>query len=304
VVKSSRNVVRRYSSGTVRRSFRQRSLIETDLLRQSGGAIGLFELEGPIFFGTSERLADEIAARAPDARFVVLDFTRVNGVDGTGAHVIDQLARRLDQHGGRLVIAALRERDARRHSLERGLPRAHAQWLPDVDRALEWCEERILAEQSPAGTQSGELALDRIDLCQGLDPVELESMRGAVTRECHPQGTVLFREGDAGTCLYLLAKGVVSILLDSSGGIAPAQRIVTFAPGVTFGEQAILDGRPRSAAAVCDQEVVVFALATATLQAWTGTHPNLAIKLYRAMAQSLAARLRVTTTQFHHVAGG
>jgi hypothetical protein len=55
---------------------------------------------------------------------------------------------------------------------------------------------------------------------------------------------------------------------------------------------------------VCDQEVVVFVLSTATLELWRTEHPQLAIKLYRTMAQGLATRLRNTTTELHHVAGG
>jgi CRP-like cAMP-binding protein/anti-anti-sigma regulatory factor len=288
----------------MRRSFRQRGQREAEILLASGTSIALFELEGPIFFGTAERLADELQARAPEARFIILDFARVNGVDTTGAHVIDQLARRLDQAGGRMVIASLPEYDRRRRSLERGLPRAHAEWQPDVDRALEWCEERLLAEHGRDGSNLSELTLEHIDLCRDLDPAEVEVVRAAVQREEHLPGAVLFREGDAGTGVYLLAKGGVSILLDSSRSAGVVKRIVTFAPGVTFGEQAILDGRPRSASAVCDQEVVVFVLSTATLELWRTAHPQLAIKLYRAMAQSLATRLRHTTTELHHVAGG
>lgn len=302
-IKSSRNVVRRYSAGSLRRSFRQRGQRETEVLRAFGSSIALFELEGPIFFGTAERLADEIATHAPRARFVILDFARVNGVDATGAHVIDQLARRLGDAGGRLVIASLSEQDARRRSLERGLPREHAHWMPDADRALEWCEERLLTEHSRIDANPSELPLDHVDLCRDLEPAELALLRDAVTRQTHPKGAVLFHEGDAGTCVYLLARGAVSILLESAGNHGNAKRIVTFAPGVTFGEQAILDGGPRSAAAVCDREVVVFVLSTATLETWRHQHPQLAIKLYRAMAQSLAARLRITTAELHHVAG-
>lgn len=302
-IKSSRNVVRRHSAGTMRRSFRQRGQRETEILHSFGSAIALFELEGPIFFGTAERLADEVAKHAPGARFVILDFARVNGVDATGAHVIDQIARKLEHAGGRLVIASLSEHDARRRSLERGLPPANAQWLPDADRALEWCEERLLAEHSRI-ENPGELALDEIDLCRNLDPAEIALLREVVTRECHPRGAVLFHEGDAGDCVYLLALGAVTILLESSGKAGAAKRIVTFAPGVTFGEQAILDGRPRSAAAVCDRDVVVFALSTENLDLLRVAHPQLAIKLYQAMAQSLAARLRATTSELHHVAGG
>jgi SulP family sulfate permease len=303
-IKSSHNVVRRFSTGTVRRSFRQRGQRETEILAASGASITLFELEGPIFFGTAEKLADEIETHAPKARFVILDFTRVNGVDATGAHVIDQLARRLAQAGGRIVIASLSEHDRRRRSLERGLRRAHAEWQPDADRALEWCEERLLAEHGRDSASLSELGLDHIDLCSDLDPAEVAVVRGAVTREEHAPGTVLFRGGDAGNAVYLLAKGAVSILLESSQNVDVAKRIVTFAPGVSFGEQAILDGRPRSATAVCDQEVVVFVLSTATLELWRTEHPQLAIKLYRTMAQGLATRLRNTTTELHHVAGG
>jgi CRP/FNR family transcriptional regulator, cyclic AMP receptor protein len=56
----------------------------------------------------------------------------------------------------------------------------------------------------------------------------------------HPAGTVIFREGEPGDCMYAVVEGEVEILLgdnvvDSTG------------PGGIVGEMAVIDAGPRSA---------------------------------------------------------
>ncbi len=300
-VKSSRKVVRRYTTRETRQSLRQRSNEEMQLLQELGGEIALFELEGQIFFGTADRLAQDVAGRAGQARFVILDCGRVNAVDATGAHVVGELARRLAANNGQLVLTGLPEADDRRRSLERGCPPSLALWVPDTDRALEWCEEAVLADAGRDIATRSELPLDRADICREMDADEMAELRAVMVREAYPRGTVLFREGEPGDCMYLLAQGAVSMLLRAPDDPQRTKRLVTFAPGVVFGELALLQRATRSADGICDSECVVYSISRSALDELGERNYAIAIKIYRALAVTLADRLRRTTAELRHV---
>jgi CRP-like cAMP-binding protein len=110
---------------------------------------------------------------------------------------------------------------------------------------------------------------------------------------------VLFREGEPGDTLYLLARGAVSILVHGGG---QQRRIVTFAPGSVFGEAAMLDGAPRSATATAVEDTVVYSLSRPALDALARSDPGLATKLLVNLGRHLSARLRQTTDTLRELA--
>jgi sulfate permease, SulP family len=300
-IKSSRKVVRRYATRATRQSLRQRSSEEMQLLQDSGAQIALFELEGQLFFGTSDRLAHEVADRAGQARFIILDCGRVNSVDATGAHVVGDIARRLARSNGQLVLTGLPDGDDRRRSLERGCPPSLARWMPDADRALEWCEEAVLAAAESGIAARGELPLERADLCRDMDATDVARLREAMVRESYPRGTILFREGDPGDCMYVLVQGAVSMVLRDPDDPRKTKRLVTFAPGVVFGELALLQRNARSADGICDTDCTVYSISRSALEELGERNHSIAIKTYRALALTIADRLRRTTTELRHV---
>ena len=120
-------------------------------------------------------------------------------------------------------------------------------------------------------------------------------------RSTHPAGAVLFEQGEPGDTIYLLAHGRVSMLLERSEGLLP-KRVATFAPGVTFGELAMLEERTRTTRAHCDHDVIVWTLSSADLERITRENPPLAASVYRALSRMLATRLRETTRELRDVA--
>src|SRR5262245_19919284 len=89
----SRSIVRRTYRGDAVRSKRMLEPRLTEFLAEAGHRIVVFELEGPIFFGTAEKLARQVEADVRnDTTFVILDLRRVNEPDTTGAAVLVQLA--------------------------------------------------------------------------------------------------------------------------------------------------------------------------------------------------------------------
>jgi MFS superfamily sulfate permease-like transporter len=82
----SRSVIRRSYRGDVVRSRRTREPRLMEILSADGGRILVLELEGVLFFGTAEDLAERVeAARLEDVAYVILDLNRVSEVDSTGA---------------------------------------------------------------------------------------------------------------------------------------------------------------------------------------------------------------------------
>jgi CRP-like cAMP-binding protein len=138
-----------------------------------------------------------------------------------------------------------------------------------------------------------EIPLDRLLLTDGLEPAELEVLRPLLRRREIDADEVLFREGEPGNRLYILAHGAVSIVIKGPNG--GDSRVVTFAPGSLFGEGAMLDSSRRSASAIAAEDAVVYSLSRVTLASLAESHPALANKLLLNLGRHLSGRLRQTT---------
>ncbi|MGE5791533.1 MAG: SulP family inorganic anion transporter [Bacteroidota bacterium] len=298
----NRSLVRAVHDGTVRTSRRIYGPEETRRLAAERRRIKLVELEGAIFFGSAERLVTESEGWADTADHIVLDLRRVTAIDATGALGLEQLAKRLRQRNVNLALACVTPEG--RHGLALiayGVftDPAARHWFADADQAIEWAERRLLGSVDSFSPR--EIPLERLSFAAGLDRGEIETLRGALRRKELDPGETLFREGDPGEHLYLLARGAVSITI----GDAPrTSRIVTFAPGSMFGEAAMLDGGARSATAVIAEDAVVYSLSRAALERLALTHPALANKVLLNLGRHLSGRLRQTTDALRELSEG
>jgi SulP family sulfate permease len=302
ISRMSRKVVRHRSTGRSRRSRRRRAETIMQRLREVGDRVVVFELDGPLFFGTADRLVSDVEAHAASAPFVILDFRRVNAIDATGARILQQIAETLDRRGARLLFSAIAPHDPNRHLLRDMIPSSATRpsWFADVDHALEWCEDRLLEETQGGESAVAELPLSRVDLCAGLDAGEIAVFERAMTRREHAKGSALFRRGEPGDELFVLLMGSVSLSI-RTGDAASARRLLTLHAGVTFGEMALLEGKPRSADALFDSHSVTVALSRGAFDRLTREHPQLANKLLLTLARILSAHLRATTDELREL---
>jgi len=270
------------------------------MLADARRKIALVELEGALFFGSAERLGADVEPLAPAASHVVLDLHRVTAIDATGALALEQLARRLAATGATLLLAGVTEEGRHGRALAAAGTFAAPEmrrWFVDADQAIGWAEDRLLGVSRSAAPE--EIPFERLALAAGLDEAELASLRRSLRRAELDADEVLFREGEPGDRLYVLARGAVSILVQGGG---QQRRIVTFAPGSVFGEAAMLDGAPRSATATVVEDAVVYSLSRRELDALTRSDPGLASKLLVNLGRHLSARLRQTTDTLRELA--
>jgi CRP/FNR family transcriptional regulator, cyclic AMP receptor protein len=131
--------------------------------------------------------------------------------------------------------------------------------------------------------------LAKAPLFAGLPAVERERLGTLLRPHRYTRSQVIFLEGDQGNALCLIAEGRVRIQLTGADGREVV--INVYGPGEIFGEMALLDGEPRSADAIAQEDVRVYWLQREDFAAFLDSHPRAAM----TMMASLSRRLRHTT---------
>jgi sulfate permease, SulP family len=269
----------------------------TAWLREHGGRIAVVTLDGALFFGTADAAARAIEREAAQAQELILDFRRVSDIDVSGARVFLQAAASLQAAGKRLTLAGLSPAGPRGHHLREMDPTGLLPedcFAADIDRALEQAEDRLLAARPAAVAEPPSLLLAQTMLCTGLDAPALSRLAASLRTLQVACGQVVFRKGDASDALYLLREGQVAISVPLAAG---ARRLVSFAPGVVFGEIGLLRGGRRTADAVAEADALLWVLDRAAYDQLLATEPALVDHLLRNISLHLADRLTALTLE-------
>src|SRR5262245_4605432 len=217
----SRSPVRRAYHGDVLHSRRTRAPRMMELLQARGHEILVLELEGPLFFGTAEDLADRVdAALESGVSWIILDLKRVSEIDSTGARILLQIQERVTQRGRNLMVSHVGPSGRLADFLhDMGVTaaltseRVHA----DTDRALEWAEDRLIARELAGTVHGGSFPFEHLDILAGLDETECATLRAMLSERAYAKGDVVFREGDKTRELFIIAKGAASVKIRLPG---------------------------------------------------------------------------------------
>ena len=168
------------------------------------------------------------------------------------------------------------------------------------DAALEHCENLVLTRLGAEVSDKKFHPLEYQPLCKELTPEELAELTEMVVAENHERGDVIIEEGDSSDYLYFLARGQVSINLRVSGN--GYRRLAAQSSGSVFGELAMIDGSPRSASVVAEDEVTCFKLDFETLATESAVRQSIKNKFMLALARDLAAKLRSANKEINALA--
>ena len=89
--------------------------------------------------------------------------------------------------------------------------------------------------------------LAKSDLLRHLPPEAIEDLLPCIQTLNKRAGDVVFRAGEAGDALYIVASGTVEVIAGAEGDDIAARRIAQLTEGETFGEMALLAGGVRTA---------------------------------------------------------
>jgi glutaminase len=251
----------------------------------------VFELQGDLFFGSTERLFRSVVDEIECVDAVVLDCKRIGNLDGAASAMLSNLRAALHDVGCVLIVA-----DAPVTVLEDVASYSFA----DADSALEWCEDRILARHGiPAESRPEDLAIQ--ELLGGLTADELELVEAAVEVMDVAAGEVVFREGDHADAIYFVLSGLVSVrlpLVDHGRD----RRLATLGAGVAVGEMAFLDEGRRSADVVAERDSRLARLSIHQLHEIGRRAPRVTTTFSANLGRNLSGRLRRANEQVRMLA--
>ena len=294
-------VVRRTATGAQQFSKRVRLPAERAILAAKGEQTVVVELQGSLFFGTADQLYSALEPHLATRQYLVLDLRRVQSVDATAVHVLQQVRDILSERGAMLLFSKLPRKLATGQDVERYLDEmkltqgAAVRVFDEAESALEWIEDRMLAEASTTPADERPLELREMDLFAGRHDDTLADFAVRMQSRSYPAGARIFGRGDPGQELFLVRRGVVRI--EISINELEHHHVSTFGRGDFFGEMAFLDGGTRSADAVAASETELFILPRAEFDALAEGHKKTAIQLLAGVARVLALRLRDTNTE-------
>ena len=128
--------------------------------------------------------------------------------------------------------------------------------------------------------------LSETDFFQGVARVQLESLRPAVRVRKFPRESILFREGDAGSHLYVIATGEVKIARVSPSGAEIVFGVI--GSGGVLGEMSIFEsGAERSADALALTDTECLILPRETVLDFLRDHPELLLKVIARLAAAV-----------------
>jgi SulP family sulfate permease len=296
-------VVRHRIPGSLVSSKRFRPPAHAAVLRKQGSQTTICELQGTLFFGTADQLFTILEPDLKSCRYLVLDCRRVQAVDYTAAHLLEQIEGTLTDRGAYLLFSNLPAtlptgQDLKAYFDTLGLVKRerNVRVFGELDTAIEWIEDRILDEAGLGEDVSApSLDLAEFDLCEGLSAQERTHLAEIVEERSVAAGEAVFHAGDEGDEVYLIRRGRVEIVVPLEGG--RRLHLATFSRQSFFGDLAFLDRGVRSADAIAAKETDLYVLSRARFNTLSMRHPDLGAMFFARFARSLSHRLRQTNSE-------
>lgn len=296
-------VIHRKAFGNQVFSKKRRLPDEVAVLEAKGNKTALFELQGNLFFGTTEQLFAEIGPCLTKCKYVILNLRRIRSLDFTAVHLLEQFEAQLAETGGSLIFSNLPSNLPGGKNLfayfdHMGLvkPTLNVQVFVDQDDALEWAEDQVLeAEKALSQDNAPPLELSQIDAMSDLPPEDLKSLQSCISEKSYSASEKIFKQNDSGDQIFFIRKGVVKIMLPI--GTGGAYHLATFSRGDFFGDMSFLDQGHRSADAVAATPVSLYSISRAKFDEVNAKFPRIGGNLFARLAYTLAIRLRQTDSE-------
>lgn len=122
-----------------------------------------------------------------------------------------------------------------------------------------------------------------------LTQADADALSSICAEETFSAGATIFPEESAGDKMYVIKSGSVKITKKVK---ETENTIAVINPGEFFGEMALLDGMPRSAAAKAASDTVVLTITRDNYTALRAKSPQTALKIVDILVKVLSNRLR------------
>lgn len=294
---SRSSVVRSRIDGT--QVFAKHTPVEghAERVEREGNETVIFELQGSLFFGTANQLHRALEPETTTRKYVILSMRRVQSLDVTATHVLEQIKDRLEEHDAYLVFCDIPKGlpsglKMKRFLKETGVvrPTEKAFAFRQLDEALEWVAEREAATFPAGEIRTATLVLGELPFLAGQSAEAITALGAVISTRTVKAGKRVFKTGVAGDELFIIRHGLVRIVWPVAK--KDDYHLATCGPGEIIGGMAFIELGKHGSDAVALSDVEVYVLARTHFDALLHAHPTLACALLDALSRSLAQRLR------------
>lgn len=260
-------------------------------LRDNGKAIHLYWLTGYIFFGSSDRLFEQIRSEIerqsePPVSFLVLDLAGVSGLDTAAALSLAKLGAFCNERGIRICYSSVPD-DLAGSLATAGLTSGTAGRLfRDYNDAIAWCEAELLRDRDAAFSD------DAFELWISSEvgaSTPVGDLLGYLSRREVPVGGKLYAQGEAADTIELIADGVVAVTITDALG--RPREIRRMARRTVVGEMGFFRHQTRTADVVAVEPVTAYTLSRLSFDRMRREDPALAQAFLVFIVRALADRL-------------
>jgi glutaminase len=277
-------------------SHRQRVKAHHEAIRQYGHSVTIVEMQGDFFFSAMEHFVRVQSAHTAETVTFVLDLRRVNLTDSATENVLLAVIKELNADNRQLIVIDPEYiLDHARYDTEI----YDVLFFDDIDIALEHCEELLIQVHVEAPMIKGLVPFHEFEIFNDMTSQELSLIEGLLGMEGFPAGCKMIEQGSDPESIYLLTKGSVSIIYNSSNNSDDQlhQRIAAFGPGVSFGELAVVDCSKRTADVWADEDVTCYTLSLDNLRMLESSSSTIHAKIIRNILIINIDRLRRTNQE-------
>jgi sulfate permease, SulP family len=275
--------------GSEYRSSLDRARDDQAVLSAHGGKIQGLNLQSYLFFGSANRLYERVKtllARQPECRFLIFDFKLVTGIDSSAAYSFAQIKRTAHDLGVKLVLVHL-PAAAEKTLLSSEFISSEVNIVPELDHALEWCENEIIVQHK--GLEREEASLrDWFTEILGSERDAMELMHRCQRLEVEA-GEIIVSAGDAADSMHFILDGRVGIMIPTGQG--GSTRVRSLGRYTTIGEMGLVSRSPRSATIQAEVASTLYVLSVEQFEAIKQDDPALGQKLLTYFVSVMAERL-------------
>lgn len=277
---------------------------ERAILDEHGDDAAVYELQGDLFFGTTDNLFTELEPDLKVRKWMLFDVRRVQSMDYTAAHLFEQIHERLKENGGGLLFSGMPSGFAKRQDLHGYMQKVgliggdgdDIRIFDIRDEALEWMETQILeATGWTRRTESAALDLNEFELFSGCGDEVLAKLSECISERSVRAGEDVFHHGDEGDEIFFVRRGEVRILLPLKS--EKVHHLATFGRGDFFGEMAFLDRGVRSADAEAKTDCDLYVLSRKEFDQRALKDAVLSVRVFERIARAISLHLRHTDTE-------
>jgi CRP-like cAMP-binding protein len=123
-----------------------------------------------------------------------------------------------------------------------------------------------------------------------LNESEKKLLLERMQSESFSMGEYIFKQGDTCKKLYVVEKGIVSLIKSIGSGLD--KTVLIAFEGTIFGEFGFIDGRTRSASALVTADAILRGLDRKDFDALNKEFPEIGTKLYNNLLAAVTERIR------------